>query len=146
MPAADRLRQIEVNMGGVAVAPRRARRAPRSGNIADLRSRNDFTLMSMRASWERLPETFFALLAGSPMWNSIYWNISSICQHEIILIRKTGRTGRNKIRVYWGQTFARRITPPPSTGKGTGFSTPRHDRPENLWGREIPVSQRRRLD
>lgn len=119
VPAADRLRQIEVNMERWRWLPAELGERYVQVNIADFTLsviENDFTLMSMRAivgkDFQKTP-VFTGRITDVEL--NPYWTIpSTIASTEIIPEIRKNRAylARNKIRVYrgWGPS-ARRIKP-----------------------------------
>jgi len=119
VPAADRLRQIEVNMERWRWLPAELGERYVQVNIADFTLsviENDFTLMSMRAivgkDFQKTP-VFTGRITDVEL--NPYWTIpSTIARTEIIPEIRKNRAylARNKIRIYrgWGPS-ARRINP-----------------------------------
>jgi murein L,D-transpeptidase YcbB/YkuD len=147
VPAADRLRQIEVNMERWRWLPAELGERYVQVNIADFTLsviENDFTLMSMRAivgkDFQKTP-VFTGRITDVEL--NPYWYIpSSIASTEIIPEIRKNRAylARNKIRVYqgWGPS-ARQINPSfinwsRVTGKNLPFWLRQDPGPKNPLG------------
>lgn len=147
VPAADRLRQIEVNMERLRWLPAELGERYVQVNIADFTLsviENDLTLMSMRAivgkDFQKTP-VFTGSITDLEL--NPYWNIpSTIASTEIIpeIQKNRAYLARNKIRVYrgWGPS-ARRINPSSInwsrvTGKNLPFWLRQDPGPKNPLG------------
>ncbi|MHC1699302.1 MAG: murein L,D-transpeptidase [Geobacteraceae bacterium] len=147
VPAAERLRQIEVNMERWRWLPAELGERYIQVNIAGFTLsviENDFTLMSMRAivgkDFQKTP-VFTGRITDVEL--NPYWNIpSTIASTEIIPEIRKNRAylARNKIRVYrgWGPS-ARRINPSSInwsrvTGKNLPFWLRQDPGPKNPLG------------